>query len=390
MTAPNSRERILPRLIEEEMKQSFINYSMSVIVSRALPDVRDGLKPVHRRILYAMNELGLVPGPALQEVARRSWATCWASTTRTATRRSTTRWSAWCRTSRCAIRWSTGRATSARWTATPRRPTGTPRPGSPASRWRCWRTSTRTPSTSSPTSTTGCRSRRCCPSQDPEPAGQRLQRHRGRHGDQHPAAQPARGGRGGRATWSTTPTRPSTDLRKFIKGPDFPTGGYHLRPRGDQGGLRDRPRPDRHARPGADRGAGVDAASQQIVVTEIPYQVNKANLVTSDRRAGRSTKKIEGISGVRDESDRDGMRIVDRAQARRHPQRGAEPALQAHRRCSPPSASIMLALVDGAPKVMNLKELLAALHRAPPRGHRPAHPVRSRRGRRPGSTSSRA
>src|ERR687898_2198637 len=62
MTAPNSRQRILPRMIVEEMQQSFINYSMSVIVSRALPDVRDGLKPVHRRILYAMNELGLVPG----------------------------------------------------------------------------------------------------------------------------------------------------------------------------------------------------------------------------------------------------------------------------------------------------------------------------------------
>src|SRR5881227_1591482 len=62
MTAPNNRERILPRLIDEEMQQSFINYSMSVIVSRALPDVRDGLKPVHRRVLYAMNELGLVPG----------------------------------------------------------------------------------------------------------------------------------------------------------------------------------------------------------------------------------------------------------------------------------------------------------------------------------------
>src|SRR5512136_2982434 len=62
MTAPNQRERILPRLIEDEMRESFIDYSMSVIVSRALPDVRDGLKPVHRRILYAMNELGLVPG----------------------------------------------------------------------------------------------------------------------------------------------------------------------------------------------------------------------------------------------------------------------------------------------------------------------------------------
>ena len=62
MTAPNNRERILSRLIDDEIKESFINYSMSVIVSRALPDVRDGLKPVHRRVLYAMNELGLVPG----------------------------------------------------------------------------------------------------------------------------------------------------------------------------------------------------------------------------------------------------------------------------------------------------------------------------------------
>src|SRR6185437_2808810 len=61
MTAPNNRERILPRLIHEEVQESFINYSMSVIVSRALPDVRDGLKPVHRRVLYAMNELGLTP-----------------------------------------------------------------------------------------------------------------------------------------------------------------------------------------------------------------------------------------------------------------------------------------------------------------------------------------
>jgi len=62
VTAPNNRERILPRLIHDEVRESFLNYSMSVIVSRALPDVRDGLKPVHRRVLYSMNELGLVPG----------------------------------------------------------------------------------------------------------------------------------------------------------------------------------------------------------------------------------------------------------------------------------------------------------------------------------------
>jgi DNA gyrase subunit A len=59
---PTRRERVLPRLIEEEMRSSFLDYSMSVIVQRALPDVRDGLKPVHRRILHAMNEAGLSAG----------------------------------------------------------------------------------------------------------------------------------------------------------------------------------------------------------------------------------------------------------------------------------------------------------------------------------------
>jgi DNA gyrase subunit A len=69
MTAPINRERILPRLIDDEIRESFINYSMSVIVSRARPDVRDGLKPVHRRVLYAMNEIGLVPGRPYKKCA---------------------------------------------------------------------------------------------------------------------------------------------------------------------------------------------------------------------------------------------------------------------------------------------------------------------------------
>ena len=61
MSMAEKRERILPRLIEEEMRESFLDYSMSVIVQRAIPDVRDGLKPVHRRILFAMHEIGLRP-----------------------------------------------------------------------------------------------------------------------------------------------------------------------------------------------------------------------------------------------------------------------------------------------------------------------------------------
>src|SRR5688500_14505825 len=62
ISVPPTRDSVLPRLIEDEMRQSFLDYSMSVIVQRALPDVRDGLKPVHRRILYAMMEAGLTAG----------------------------------------------------------------------------------------------------------------------------------------------------------------------------------------------------------------------------------------------------------------------------------------------------------------------------------------
>jgi len=64
------RERIIAREIEEEMRSSYLDYSMSVIVGRALPDVRDGLKPVHRRILYAMNELGMAHNKPYKKSAR--------------------------------------------------------------------------------------------------------------------------------------------------------------------------------------------------------------------------------------------------------------------------------------------------------------------------------
>ena len=63
-------QRIVPINIEDQMKSAYIDYSMSVIVSRALPDVRDGLKPVHRRVLYAMSDLGLTSGKAHKKSAR--------------------------------------------------------------------------------------------------------------------------------------------------------------------------------------------------------------------------------------------------------------------------------------------------------------------------------
>ena len=106
--------------IEDEMRVSYLDYAMSVIVARALPDVRDGLKPVHRRILYAMGEMGLS--------ATSSFRKCAAIVGEVMGKyhphgdsRSTTPSSGSPRTSRCAIRSSTARATSARSTATRRR-----------------------------------------------------------------------------------------------------------------------------------------------------------------------------------------------------------------------------------------------------------------------------
>ncbi len=66
----NKAEKIVPRLIEDEMKQSYVDYAMSVIIGRALPDVRDGLKPVHRRILFAMSEMGIVHSKPFRKCAR--------------------------------------------------------------------------------------------------------------------------------------------------------------------------------------------------------------------------------------------------------------------------------------------------------------------------------
>src|SRR3990167_899320 len=63
-------QKIIPRIIEQEMKQAYVDYAMSVIVGRALPDVRDGLKPVHRRILFAMNELGMTHNKPFKKCAR--------------------------------------------------------------------------------------------------------------------------------------------------------------------------------------------------------------------------------------------------------------------------------------------------------------------------------
>ena len=82
----NPNEKIEPINVAEEIKNSFLDYSMSVIISRALPDARDGLKPSQRRILYAMHDLVALPEPQASSSARRSAATRAVIITRTAKR----------------------------------------------------------------------------------------------------------------------------------------------------------------------------------------------------------------------------------------------------------------------------------------------------------------
>ena len=124
---PGSGTKKIIRDVKKEIETAFLDYSMSVIVSRALPDVRDGLKPVHRRILYTMHERGNDPSHPYRKSADTVGAVL-GSYHPPATHRSTMPWSVWRRISRCAIRWWTARATSVPWMATPRLLTVTPRP----------------------------------------------------------------------------------------------------------------------------------------------------------------------------------------------------------------------------------------------------------------------
>ena len=96
--------RVIPIRIEDELKVSYLDYAMSVIVSRALPDVRDGLKPVHRRILYTMHEMGLTSASSYRKCAAIVGEVMGKYHPRTATSPSTTPSSVWPRRSRCATR----------------------------------------------------------------------------------------------------------------------------------------------------------------------------------------------------------------------------------------------------------------------------------------------
>src|SRR6267154_204151 len=353
MTAPNARERILPRLIEDEMKESFLDYSMSVIVARALPDVRDGLKPVHRRILYAMHELGLVPGRPYKKSATvvgdvlgkyhpHGDVAVYDSLVRMVQEFSL----------RYPLVDGQGNFGSV--------------DGDPPAAYRYTEARlTRVAMTmleDIDKNTVGFVSNFDDRLQEPTVLPAKLP---------NLIVNGAAGIAVGMATnipphnlsevvqavmhLVDTPAATVKDLRRFIKGPDFPTGGIIYGKEGikecyekGRGRITVRARAVIEEKESTGR--------HQVVVTEIPYQVNKTVLI--QQIAGLANdKKLEGISDLRDESDRDGMRIVIEFK------RDAVPAVvlnQLYKRTQMQTTfgAIMLALTDGVPKEMDLKEIL--------------------------------
>jgi len=353
MTAPNSRERILPRPIEDEMKQSFINYSMSVIVSRALPDVRDGLKPVHRRILNAMNELGLVPGRPYKKSATvvgevlGKYHPHGDSSVYDALVRMVQDFSL-----RYPLVDGQGNYGSV--------------DGDPPAAYRY----------------TEARLTRVALTML-EDIDKNTVDFQPNFDDRlmEPTVLPSKlpnllvNGSSGIAVGMATNIPPHNlrevcgaivhlvdnpdatikDLMKYIKGPDFPTGGFIY---GLQG-LKEAYETGRgkvimRARVVVEEKES--SGKSALVVTELPYQVNKAKLA-EDIASLANAKKVEGITAIRDESDRDGMRLVIELK------RDIIPVvvlnqLYKHTSMQSTFGCINLALVKGQPQVMNLKQLL--------------------------------
>ncbi len=353
MTVPNQRERIIPRLIEDEMRESFIDYSMSVIVSRALPDVRDGLKPVHRRILYAMYELGLLPGRPYKKSATVVGEVLGKYHPH----------------GDMAVYDSIVRMVqdfSLRYPLIDGQGNFGSVDGDNAAAYRY--TEVRlAPLAVSMLEDIDKNTVDFVPNFD----DQRTE----------PTTLPAKfpnllvNGASGIAVGMATNIPPHnlkevaaavsylidhpdcsiSDLCRFIRGPDFPTGGYIY----GFDGVKEcyetgRGRIVMRARVQVEEKESTGKA--RIVVTEIPFQVNKARLVEQIAELVRA-KKITDVTDLRDESDRDGMRIVIELK-RDANARVVLNQLYKHTQMQTTFGAIMLALVDGVPQVLNLKQLL--------------------------------
>ncbi len=347
-----NRKAILPVDIEKEMKTSFISYAMAVIINRALPDVRDGLKPVRRRILHSMNELGVTPDKPFRKSARivgdvlgkyhpHGDSAVYLSMVRMAQDFST----------RHLLVSGHGNFGSVDGDAPA------------AMRY--------TEARLSPMAMELLRDIEKDTVDFYPNFDETLMQ---------PAVLPSKfpnllvNGTGGIAVGMATNIPPHNlgetidaavalidnpdatvdDLMEHVLGPDFPTGGIVIGTAGISQAYRTgRGRIVVRAKAEIEE---FKAGRQRIIVTEIPYQVNKAALITRIAELVQE-KHLEGISDIRDESDKSGMRIVVELKKDVNANVILN-RLYKHTQMQDTFGVIMLALVDGEPRVMNLKELL--------------------------------
>ncbi len=344
---------IVARLLEDEMRESFIDYSMSVIVQRALPDVRDGLKPVHRRILYAMNGLGLSPGRAYKKSASvvgevlGKYHPHGDSAVYDAMVRMVQTFSL-----RYPLVDGQGNFGSI--------------DGDSAAAYR-YTEARMTPMAVEMLQDIEKETVRFTPNFD------------GRIDE--PTVLPARipnlliNGSSGIAVGMATNIPPHNlgevvaglkaliddrdlpqeALEAFIQGPDFPTGGMIL----GREGIREAYRTGRGRvvmRAHAEIEEMEAGGRERIVIREIPFMVNKTRLIEQIAGLVRE-KKVTEISGLRDESDRDGMRVVIELK-RDAVAHIVLNQLYKHTQMQATFGTILLALVDGVPRVMTLRDML--------------------------------
>lgn len=344
--------KILPVNLEQEMKNSYIDYAMSVIVSRAIPDVRDGLKPVHRRILYAMQEAGMTPGKPYKKSARivgevlgkyhpHGDRSVYDAIVRMAQDFSM----------RYMLADGHGNFGSV--------------DGDPAAAMRY--TEVRMSRISElmlqdidkdtvdfvPNYDESLKEPAVLPSKFPELL---VNGTSGIAVGMATNIPPHNLGEviDGTLMLIDNPETTVEELMGVIKGPDFPTGGLIM----GKSGIKDayttgrgsiRMRAQVHTET-------MSNGKPRIVVTELPYQVNKARLIEKIADLVRD-KQIEGITDLRDESDRNGMSIV--IELRRDANADVVlNQLYKHTSLQETFGVIMLALVDGQPQVLNLKEVL--------------------------------
>ncbi|WP_422446230.1 DNA gyrase subunit A [Thermoanaerobacterium sp. DL9XJH110] len=345
-------EKVIPVNIEDEMKKSYIDYSMSVIVGRALPDVRDGLKPIHRRILYSMNELGLSPdkpyrksativGEVMGKYHPHGDAAIYDAMVRMA--------------QDFSIRYPLvdGHGNFGSVDGDP--PAAMRYTEAKLSKIAMEMLSDINKDTVDfvPNFDESLKEPRVLPSRFPNllvNGSSGIAVGMATNIPPHNLSEVI----DGVVMMIDNPDVTSDDLMKVIKGPDFPTGGIIL----GYEGIKDMYRTGRGSIVVRAKTAiePMEGGRQRIVVTEIPYMVNKARLIEKIAELVRE-KNIDGVSDLRDESDRSGIRVVIelKRDANAHVILNQ---LYKHTQLQDTFGAIMLALVDNKPRVLDLRDLI--------------------------------